>query len=96
MVPLARLLHDESMDGAEWRLSRPTLARKWDNTTAVLVGDCLFANALSLAAEFPATDVCRAVSTATRTVCSGEILQNNHQGNLATVSYTHLTLPTKA
>ena len=49
----------------------------------MLVGDCLFANALRLAAEFPTTDVCRAVSTATRTVCSGEILQNNHQGNLA-------------
>ncbi|MBC8244769.1 MAG: polyprenyl synthetase family protein [Verrucomicrobia bacterium] len=83
MVHLATLLHDDIMDGAELRRSRPTLARQWDNTTAVLVGDCLFANALRLAAEFPATDVCRAVSTATRTVCSGEILQNNHQGNLA-------------
>ena len=83
MVHLATLLHDDIMDGAEVRRNRPTLARKWDNTTAVLVGDCLFANALRLAAEFPTTDVCRAVSTATRTVCSGEILQNNHQGNLA-------------
>ena len=83
MVHLATLLHDDIMDGAEFRRNRPTLARKWDNTTAVLVGDCLFANALRLAAEFPTTDVCRAVSTATRTVCSGEILQNNHQGNLA-------------
>ena len=83
MVHLATLLHDDIMDGAELRRSRPTLANKWNNTTAVLVGDCLFANALRLAAEFPTTDVCRAVSTATRTVCSGEILQNNHQGNLA-------------
>jgi octaprenyl-diphosphate synthase len=83
MVHLATLLHDDIMDGAELRRSRPTLARKWDNTTAVLVGDCLFANALRLAAEFPSTDVCRAVSTATRTVCSGEILQNKQQGNLA-------------
>ncbi|MED5382126.1 MAG: polyprenyl synthetase family protein [Verrucomicrobiota bacterium] len=82
MVHLATLLHDDIMDGAELRRSRPTLARKWDNTTAVLVGDCLFANALRLAAEFPATDVCRAVSTATRTVCSGEIIQSHQQGNL--------------
>mgnify|MGYP002821055795 FL=1 len=83
MVHLATLLHDDIMDDAELRRSRPTLARRWDNTTAVLVGDCLFANALRLAAEFPTTDICRAVSTATRTVCSGEILQNNHQGDLA-------------
>ena len=53
MVHLATLLHDDIMDGAELRRSRPTLANKWDNTTAVLVGDCLFANALRLAAEFP-------------------------------------------
>ena len=82
MVHLATLLHDDIMDGAKLRRNRPTLARKWDNTTAVLVGDCLFANALRLAAEFPSTNVCRAVSTATRTVCSGEILQNKQQGNL--------------
>ena len=82
MVHLATLLHDDIMDGAELRRNRPTLARKWDNTTAVLVGDCLFANALRLAAEFPTTDVCRAVSTATRTVCSGEIIQSHQQGNL--------------
>ena len=82
MVHLASLLHDDILDGAEFRRNRPTLARKWDNTTAVLVGDCLFANALRLAAEFPTTDVCRAVSTATRTVCSGEIIQSHQQGNL--------------
>jgi len=70
------------MDGTEIRRNRPTLARNWDNTTAVLVGDCLFANALRLAAEFPTTDVCRAVSTATRTVCSGEIIQSHRRGNL--------------
>ncbi|MDP6795253.1 MAG: polyprenyl synthetase family protein [Verrucomicrobiota bacterium] len=83
MVHLATLLHDDIMDGAALRRNRPTLARKWDSTTAVLVGDCLFANSLRLAAEFPTTDVCRAVSTATRTVCSGEILQNKQQGKLA-------------
>ncbi len=82
MVHLATLLHDDIMDDAELRRSRPTLARRWDNTTAVLVGDCLFANALRLAAEFPTTDICRAVSTATRTVCSGEIIQSHQQGNL--------------
>ncbi|MBT4623936.1 MAG: polyprenyl synthetase family protein, partial [Verrucomicrobia bacterium] len=82
MVHLATLLHDDIMDGTEIRRNRPTLARNWDNTTAVLVGDCLFANALRLAAEFPTTGVCRAVSTATRTVCSGEIIQSHRRGNL--------------
>jgi len=45
----------------------------------VLLGDCLFAHALKLAAGFPTPEVCRAVSSATKTVCSGEILQTNRQ-----------------
>jgi octaprenyl-diphosphate synthase len=45
----------------------------------VLVGDCLFAHALRLAAGFPTTEICRAVSSATNTVCSGEILQTQQR-----------------
>jgi geranylgeranyl pyrophosphate synthase len=45
----------------------------------VLFGDCLFAQALKLAASFPTPEVCRAVAMATNTVCSGEILQTQHR-----------------
>ena len=82
MVHLATLVHDDIMDEAEVRRGRPTLASKWGNSVAVLTGDCLFAHSLKLASEFPTTDVCRAVSTATRNVCSGEIIQNNRKGDL--------------
>ena len=70
------------MDEAEVRRGRPTLASKWGNSVAVLTGDCLFAHSLKLASEFPTTDVCRAVSTSTRNVCSGEIIQSHRKGNL--------------
>ena len=82
MVHLATLVHDDIMDEAEVRRGHPTLASKWGNSVAVLTGDCLFAHSLKLASEFPTTDVCRAVSTATRNVCSGEIIQNNRKGDL--------------
>ena len=75
MVHLATLVHDDIMDGAEIRRGRPTLAARWGSEISVLVGDCLFAHALRLASEFPTTQVCRAVSIATNTVCAGEILQ---------------------
>jgi octaprenyl-diphosphate synthase len=45
------------------------------------LGDCLFAQALRLAASFPTPEICRAVSAATNTVCSGEILQTQHRRN---------------
>jgi len=79
MVHLATLVHDDVMDEAEIRRGRLTLAANWGNETAVLFGDCLFANALKLAASFPTPDVCRAVAAATNTVCTGEIIQNRQR-----------------
>lgn len=83
MVHLATLVHDDVIDEAEIRRGRPTLAANWDNEVAVLFGDCLFAQALKLAASFPTSDICRAVATATNTVCSGEILQTRHRRDFA-------------
>jgi octaprenyl-diphosphate synthase len=81
MVHLATLVHDDVMDEAEIRRGQLTLAANWGNEIAVLFGDCLFAQALKLAASFPTTEVCRAVSMSTNTVCTGEILQTQHRRN---------------
>ncbi len=81
MVHLATLVHDDVMDEAEVRRGRLTLGAKWGNEVAVLFGDCLFAQALKLAASFPTPEICRAVSMATNTVCSGEILQTRQRRN---------------
>ena len=79
MVHLATLVHDDVMDEASLRRQQPTLAANWGNQVSVLLGDCLFAHALKLAAGFPTTEICRAVSAATKTVCSGEILQTHRR-----------------
>ena len=92
MVHLATLVHDDIMDEAQVRRSRPTVAQRWGNEQAVLLGDCLFAHALKLAAGFPSTDVCRAVAGATKNVCSGEILQTQRrfQINLSQRDYLQM------
>jgi len=81
MVHLATLVHDDVMDEAAIRRGQPTLAANWGNEISVLLGDCLFAHALKLAAGFPTTEICRAVASATNTVCSGEILQTQRRKN---------------
>lgn len=81
MVHLATLVHDDVMDEARLRRGRPTLAANWGSDISVLVGDCLFAHSLKLAASFPTPDICRAVASATNTVCTGEILQTQSKGN---------------
>ncbi|MCL5096329.1 MAG: polyprenyl synthetase family protein [Candidatus Omnitrophica bacterium] len=81
MVHLATLIHDDVVDEGEMRRQQPTLAANWGNEISVLLGDCLFAHAVKLAASFPTPDICRAVAAATNAVCSGEILQNQQRGN---------------
>ncbi len=75
MVHLATLVHDDIMDRADIRRSRPTASRRFGPDAAVLLGDALFAQALHIAAQFPTPEVCRLVSASTRRVCSGEIMQ---------------------
>lgn len=81
MVHLATLVHDDVVDGAEVRRNRPTLAANWGNKVSVLAGDCLFAEALKLAATLPSTEVCRLVSQSAKIVCTGEIRQTLQRGN---------------
>ena len=81
MVHLATLVHDDVVDGAEVRRNRPTLAANWGNKVSVLAGDCLFAEALKLAATLPSNEVCRLVSQSAKIVCTGEIRQTLQRGN---------------
>src|SRR5690606_7563136 len=77
------LVHDDIMDDADTRRSRPAAARKFGPAAAVLLGDALFAHALYLAASFPTTSVCEAVSQSTRRVCAGEIVQTMRRRSVA-------------
>lgn len=81
LVHLASLVHDDIMDEAKVRRSRPTAASKYGPTAAVLLGDALFSHALNLATRFPTTEVCREVSQSMRRVCAGEIVQTLRRGS---------------
>ena len=81
MVHLATLVHDDVSDEAQLRRGRLTMTANWGNEVSVLLGDCLFAHALKLAASFPTPEICRAVAGATNTVCAGEILQTCSRGD---------------
>jgi octaprenyl-diphosphate synthase len=75
MVHLATLVHDDILDEASLRRNRSTAAKQFGPNTSVLLGDALFAQAVSIATQFPTTIVCRHVSESTRKVCAGEIMQ---------------------
>jgi octaprenyl-diphosphate synthase len=82
LIHIATLVHDDVLDDADLRHRIQTANHRWGNEISILLGDCLFAHALRLAAGYPTTDVCRKVSEATNTVCSGEIVQTQRRFDL--------------
>ncbi|BCV20113.1 polyprenyl synthetase family protein [Moorella sp. Hama-1] len=74
LVHLASLVHDDILDGATLRRSRPPLYRRFGTVPAVLTGDYLFATAFGLLAKSKKA-VLYTVTEAIRSMCSGEIGQ---------------------
>jgi octaprenyl-diphosphate synthase len=82
LIHLATLVHDDIVDEAERRRSQPTVNARWGNSLSVLLGDCLFAHALHLSANFENSEVSRAIARAAREVCTGEIIQTQRRFDL--------------
>lgn len=82
MIHTATLVHDDIIDEAEIRRHVPTVNRRWDAPTAVLLGDFLFSHAFYLASTFETTFAAREIGKATNLVCEGEIRQKLVRGNV--------------
>src|SRR5207249_3680222 len=82
LIHIATLLHDDVMDEAERRRAQPTANARWGNSLSVLLGDCLFAHALTLSTNFENADISRAIARTAGTVCSGEMIQTQRRFDL--------------
>ncbi len=82
LIHIATLVHDDVMDEAEQRRAQPTANARWGNSLSVLLGDCLFAHALTLSTNFQKSDISRAIARTAATVCSGEMIQTQRRFDL--------------
>jgi octaprenyl-diphosphate synthase len=82
LIHIATLMHDDVMDEAERRRAQPTANARWGNSLSVLLGDCLFAHALTLSTSFENADIGRAIARTAATVCSGEMIQTQRKFDL--------------
>lgn len=83
------LVHDDIMDGADTRRGSPSVFKKWDENTAILSGDVMFADAFRQLAFYGSdqsyskqeySDMLDAFTTATITVCEGQALDMEFVG----------------
>jgi octaprenyl-diphosphate synthase len=82
LIHIATLVHDDVMDEAEQRRAQPTANARWGNSLSVLLGDCLFAHALTLSTDFENSDISRTIARTAATVCSGEMIQTQRRFDL--------------
>ena len=76
LIHLATLVHDDVIDGAKVRRRMAAVHQRWDNQTAVLLGDFLYARAFALSTELSSRLCSRLLSETTRRICVGEIDQS--------------------
>ena len=82
LIHIATLVHDDVMDEAVRRRAQPTANARWGNSLSVLLGDCLFAHALTLSTNLENADIGRAIARTATTVCSGEMIQTQRRFDL--------------
>lgn len=82
LIHMASLIHDDIIDGSEFRHNQPTAQKIWGNHRAVLGGDYLFAKAFGILARNKLTEPLGIMVGAIQNMCQGEILQDGDQFNL--------------
>jgi octaprenyl-diphosphate synthase len=75
MLHTATLLHDDVVDESGLRRGRATANARWDNPTAVLVGDFLISRAFALMVGLRDQAVMDIMSAGTVVIAEGEVLQ---------------------
>ena len=92
LIHIATLVHDDVMDEAERRRAQPTANARWGNSLSVLLGDCLFAHALTLSTNFENADIGRTIARTATTVCSGEMIQTQRRFDLNLTVHDYLRI----
>ena len=74
LIHSATLIHDDIIDHATLRRSKPTVNEVWGNSKTVLLGDWLYTTAMNMALSHGNLDVVKRLCEATLQMTEGELL----------------------
>lgn len=78
-IHMASLIHDDIVDQSTLRRGRVTCHHRWDVSTAVLVGDVVYAKACEMIAQTGSIKLLRVFARAIRMMSEGELLQRDQR-----------------
>jgi octaprenyl-diphosphate synthase len=83
MLHAATLVHDDIIDNATMRRSRPSVNAKFGNQSAVLMGDWLYMSAFETSLKERSLEILDILTRLTRKMTEGELIQLTMLGNSA-------------
>lgn len=89
LVHMASLIHDDVLDEATMRHSKPSINARWGNNISIAVGDYIYSKAFELIAECRNSDLFSCMSEAVHAMCDGELTHvfERHNFNLSKEDY---------
>ncbi|PIP21239.1 MAG: hypothetical protein COX40_00525 [Candidatus Omnitrophica bacterium CG23_combo_of_CG06-09_8_20_14_all_40_11] len=75
LIHVASLIHDDVIDSADLRHHKPSINAKWGQDVSIALGDYLYSIAFELISDCGNSDILRCISSATKSMCEGELLQ---------------------
>lgn len=92
MLHTATLMHDDIIDEAGVRRGRESANARWGNDVTVLIGDWLYMTAFDMSLRERNFEILDALTTMTRLMVEGEILQLSLIGNSRITEAQHLEI----
>lgn len=95
LIHLASLVHDDVLDGAAMRHSKPSINARFGDDIAIVFGDYVYSKAFELIGECRNPDVFECMCQALHVMCQGELTQICQRGNLSFSTDSYITIVRK-
>jgi len=95
LIHAASLIHDDVIDHASLRHNKSTINYKWGNDVSIALGDYLYSVAFELISICGNTGILQCISSATKSMCEGELIQVCERDDLALLRERYITIVKK-
>ncbi len=91
-IHTATLVHDDIVDGSDWRRGQLAVHQRWGNDITVLLGDYLYIKSMALALTQDMLEVIRLLCDVTLRMIEGELYQLTKNGDVDITEEEHLEI----
>lgn len=95
LIHIASLIHDDVLDKATMRHTRPSINAQYGDDISIALGDYIYSKALQLIANCRNLDVSACISEAIAVMCEGELTHVCQRGNLDLSKSRYITIAKK-